>query len=82
VGDSAQLLLADAGTQWADVQVAPAGLLAGDPTPSPPPHGVLLIWTARDPGTVKITAVGTAWCAAGTACPMWARLFEVMLTIT
>jgi ABC-type transport system substrate-binding protein len=81
VGDSIRLLLSDAGTQWTNTQVEPDQLFAGDPTPSPPPHGVLLIWTARQTGTAKITATGTAWCAPGTACPMWARLFEVTLNI-
>ena len=81
IGASVRLLLDDAGVQWGDAQVAPDGLLAGDPTPSPPPHGVLLIWTARQAGTATITATGTAWCAPDAACPMWARLFTVTVKI-
>jgi hypothetical protein len=50
--------------------------------PAPPPHSQLVKWTARSRGAVNVTAVATAYCAAGTACPMFARLFQVTLEIS
>jgi hypothetical protein len=82
VGQSVELTLATAGQQWNGVNVTPPGILAGDPTPSPPPHGQLLIWTAVKTGTVTISATGTALCAAGQACPMYARLFSVTIVVS
>jgi hypothetical protein len=81
VGESLRLTLDGAGTQWGQVTVDPEGLLQGDPTPSPPPHGALLIWTAAHTGTVTISSTATAWCPSGVACPMWARLFKVTVVI-
>ena len=81
VGESLRLALDGAGTQWGQVSVDPEGLLQGDPTPSPPPHGALLIWTAARTGTVTISSTATAWCPSGVACPMWALLFKVTVVI-
>lgn len=81
-GQMVQLTLSDEGNQWGLVQVDPSGLLLANPAPAPPAHGQLVIWTAASPGTVKVTAVATAYCAAGTACPMYARLFELTLVIS
>jgi len=82
VGQSLELTLTSAGQQWNGVTVTPAGILAGDPTPSPPPHGQLLIWTALRSGTVRISAVATALCPAGQACPQYARLFSVTVIVS
>jgi hypothetical protein len=82
VGDSVRLLLADRDTNWTQVSDSPMGLLAPAPAPAPPPHGQLVIWTAMHPGTVTVKAVGTPICAASVACPMYARLFEVTITIS
>ena len=81
-GQSVQLTLSDQETQWGPVTEDPTGLLRGDPAPPPPPHGQLVLWTATGAGTVKLRAVGTAYCAAGSACPMYARLFDVTLVIS
>jgi len=81
-GQTVQLTLSNDGNQWGAVQDTPPGLLLPNPAPAPPPHGRLVIWTAHSPGTVKVTAVATAYCADGTPCPMYARLFEVTLVIT
>ncbi len=82
IGDSVRLLLDDPAFHWANVNVSPAGRLAPDPAPSPPPHGALAIWTAVQRGTVTITAVAAAWCEAGVACPMWARLYQVTVVVS
>nr|MDQ6948871.1 hypothetical protein [Actinomycetota bacterium] len=82
VGDSVQLLLDDPAMQWSPPKVAPDGLLTPAPASAPPPHGRLVIWTAAHTGTVKVTAVGTAWCPAGVACPMYARLFDLTIVIS
>jgi hypothetical protein len=81
-GQSVQLTLSDQAMQWSPVTVDPTGLLRSDPAPPPPAHGQLMLWTATGAGTVKLSAVGTAYCAAGTACPMFARLFDVILVIS
>ena len=82
VGQSVELSLSTDGLQWSPVHDNPPGLLAAEPAPAPPPHGQLVKWTARRAGAVNVTAVGTAYCAAGTACPMFARLFQVTLDIS
>jgi hypothetical protein len=81
-GQTVQLTLFDEGNKWGPVQEDPTGLLLANPGPAPPPHGQLVIWTAHSPGTVKITAVATAYCADGAICPMYARLFELTLVIS
>jgi hypothetical protein len=81
-GQSVQLTLSDQAMQWGPVTVDPTGLLRSDPASPPPAHGQLGLWTATGAGTVKLSAVGTAYCAAGTACPMFARLFDVILVIS
>jgi hypothetical protein len=83
-GQSVQLTLTDPdqATLWGPVTEDPTGLLRRDPAPPPPAHGQLVLWTATGAGTVKLSAVGTAYCAAGTACPMFARPFNVTLVIS
>ena len=82
VGDSVKLLLDDTGMQWSSVTESQPGVLAPAPSPAPPPHGQLAIWTAVARGTDSLKSVGTAWCAAGVACPMFARLFDVTLVVS
>jgi hypothetical protein len=82
VGQTVTLVLEDPVLQWTNVKVAPDGLLQPRPSPAPPPHGQRATWTAAKRATVAISAVGTPWCAAGTACPMFARLFKVTLIIS
>jgi len=82
VRQSVELTLSTPGQQWNGVTVTPTDILAGDPTPSPPPHGVLLIWTAVRTGTVRISAVATPLCAPAQACPQWARLFSVTVVVS
>lgn len=82
VGQSVELTLSDSGIDWGSVMVAPTGLLAPDPSPSPPAHGQLAIWTAVAKGTVTITADGPALCSVGVACPQFVRLFKVTLVIS
>jgi hypothetical protein len=81
-GQSVQLTLSDEAMQWGPVNVEPTGLLRSEPAAPPPAHGQLVLWTATSSGTVKLSSVGTAYCAAGTACPMFARLFDVTLVIS
>ncbi|MGH9123737.1 MAG: hypothetical protein ACRDZ8_03285 [Acidimicrobiales bacterium] len=82
VGQLVQLTLSSPGMRWSRAMAMPSGLLAVDLAPSPPVNGSLAIWTATAPGTVSITAVGEAACSAGVACPQYARLFRVSLTIS
>jgi hypothetical protein len=81
-GQIVQLTLSDRGVQWGPVTVTPAGPLVAAPAPAPSPQGRLAVWVAAKPGTAKVTSVATAYCPAGTACPMWARLFAVTLVIS
>ena len=82
VGQMVELTLSVPGMRWSGAEVTPTGLLTPDPAPSPPTNGYLGIWTAAATGTVTITAVGEAACAAGVACPQYARLFRVSLVIS
>lgn len=82
VGQLVQLTLSAPGMRWSAANVMPPGLLAPDPAPSPPVNGYLAVWTAAAAGTVSITAVGEAACAAGVACPQFARLYRVSLVIS
>jgi len=82
VGQRIELSLVTASLQWSPITVTPAGLLRPDPVPSPPLHGRVAIWTAVQPGTARVTAAGTAVCAAATPCPLFARLFSVTIVIS
>lgn len=81
VGESIELTLADDNLQWGPPRDVPTGILSPLPAPAPPPHGQRVIWRAASPGTVRVTAVGTAYCAQGVACPMFAALFSVTFVI-
>jgi len=82
VGEMVELTLDSTGLKWSSVMVTPTGLLQTDPAPTPPPHGQLLIWEAVAPGTVRISAGGTAVCAADSPCPLFVRLFAVTIVIS
>jgi hypothetical protein len=82
LGAAIHLVLDTPGNQWSPVTESPLGLLVPLPSPAPPPHGQLAIWTAAQRGTTAIKSVGTAFCAAGTACPMYAILFVVTIVIS
>jgi hypothetical protein len=81
VGEVLSVRLADAATRWADLRVTSDGVLRAEPAPDQPPHGIAARWTAVQVGSVRIPATGTAWCAPNTACPMWARLFDVTVVV-
>jgi hypothetical protein len=80
--DSVQVTLEDAGMRWSSLTVSPVGPLRPDPAPAPPPNGQLAIWTAVQPGTVTVSATGTAGCTPPRACPLFARLFQVTIVIS
>jgi len=82
VGQKVELTLSSPGMQWTDLLVAPTGLLQPDPAPTPPVNGLLAIWTATAPGTVKVTAGERAVCAPGTLCPQLIRLFQLTIVIS
>lgn len=82
VGESVELTLSNSGMSWSNLNVSPAGLLAPDPSPSPPAHGILAIWTAVHAGTATVTATGVALCAPTVACPMYARLYSLTIVIS
>lgn len=82
VGQSVEITLFTEGMGWSPVHDNPAGLLAPEPAPAPPPHGQLVKWAARGPGAVNVTSAAIPYCATGTACPMFARLFQVTLDIS
>jgi hypothetical protein len=67
---------------WSNAAASPDGFLAPDPAPSPPPRGVLAIWTAVKAGSVTLKALGTPWCPAPMACPMYARLYQATVVVT
>jgi len=85
IGQMVQLTLSNAGDEWEQLNVTPAGLLDGDPSPSPPDNGILAVWTAVAPGTVTITANEFVLCSPMEVCPNVAnivRLFQVKLVIS
>jgi hypothetical protein len=85
IGQTVELTLSNAGEEWEQLNVSPAGLLTGDPSPSPPANGILAIWTAVAPGTVTITANEFVLCSPMEVCPNVAnivRLFQVKLVIS
>jgi hypothetical protein len=81
-GQTVELTLTSSGQVWKNLDASPAGLLAPDPAPSPPANGILAIWTAVAPGTVKLTAIGTANCSGGQICPDYVMEFSVTLVIS
>lgn len=81
-GQTVELTLTSSGQIWKNLEVTPAGLLAPDPSPSPPANGILAIWTAVAPGTVKLSAIGTANCSGGQICPDYVLEFSVTLVIS
>jgi uncharacterized protein YceK len=86
VGETVELTLSDAGEQWQQLMVMPeTGLLAPDPSPSPPANGILAIWTAVQRGTVTLTASEFVLCTPGMICPNVANIvreFQVILVIS
>jgi hypothetical protein len=85
IGQLVQLTLSNAGEEWEQLNVTPTGLLDGDPSPSPPPDGILAVWTAVAPGTATITANEFVLCSPTEVCPNVAnivRLFQVKLVIS
>ncbi len=82
VGDTLRLVLDDTAMQWTNLNETQPGLLRADPAPAPPPHGQLAIWTAVQKGVDTVSSTGTAFCPAGTACPMFARLFQMTIQVS
>lgn len=83
VGQAIEITLESAGIKWGGITYSPTAPLRGDPTPSPPPNGQLLIWTAVQPGTVVVTAQGSPLCAPpDSVCPDFIQQFTVHLVIS
>ena len=85
VGQSVQLVLhaAPGNTDWASVQSNNKLVLTPIPHPAATSvRGVTLAaFRALKPGTSDITAVAGADCSPGTACPMYAILLKITITV-
>jgi len=85
-GQTVQLILhaTPGNTDWASVQSSNALVLVPIPHPAATSvRGVtLLAFKALKPGTSDVTAVAGADCSPGTACPMYAILLKITITVT
>ena len=56
--------------------------ISGSDTSATQGETVVAIFKAVRPGDVKVTAVGSPVCPKGSACPMYAMLYELSATVT
>ena len=69
-------------TMWSDLRSSDESVLAPVPTGMLAPRGVTLGgFQAERAGTATITATAGAACSPGQACPMYAVLFSVRVTV-
>lgn len=69
-------------TNWTDVRADDEAVLAPIRTGMLAPRGVTLAgFQAVTAGTANITATAAAACSPGQACPMYAVLFSVRVTV-
>jgi hypothetical protein len=69
-------------TPWTGLRSADEAVLAPMATGITAPRGVTIGgFKAVAPGTASITAYATAACSPGQACPMFAALFSVKVTV-
>ena len=69
-------------TAWNGLRTDDEAVLAPIPTGIAAPRGVTIGgFDASTPGTASITAYATAACSPGQACPMFAALFSVRVTV-
>lgn len=70
-------------TAWSGLRSDDETVLAPIPTGITAARGVTIGgFKAITPGTASITAYATAACSPGQACPMFAALFSVRVTVT
>lgn len=70
-------------SDWRGVNVDDQNVLHAVPTGITAIKGVTIAgFVAIAPGTAKITATATPICSPGQACPQYAMLFEVTVTVT
>lgn len=70
-------------TMWSGLRSNDESVLAPVPTGIAAVRGVTVGgFEAITPGTASITAYATAACSPGQACPMFAALFSVRVTVT
>lgn len=70
-------------TAWSGLRSNDETVLAPIPTGITAARGVTIGgFKAITPGTASITAYATAACSPGQACPMFAALFSVRVTVT
>lgn len=85
-GQTLQVVLHAGGPagQWSQVQSTNVSVL--EPTVHPAATAVrgvtLAAFRARIAGNAEVTAVGTAACSPGQACPMYAILYRLSVTVT
>jgi hypothetical protein len=85
VGQKLELVL-NGGGQLNYQQVTSSNTSILEPTVNPAAtavHGVTLAaFKAKAPGEARVTAVGAPVCPSGQACPMFAALYTLTVTIT
>ena len=86
VGQSVQLVLhaGPGNTNWASVQSSNTLVLTPIPNPAATsvPGVTLVAFRAMKSGTSDVTAVAGPDCSPGTACPMYAILLKITITVT
>lgn len=70
-------------TQWSEINTDNAAVLRAVPTGITAPKGVTVAgFEAVAAGTANIRATATPVCSPGQACPQFAMLFEVTVTVS
>lgn len=70
-------------TSWTGMQVDDAAVLSPTVTGIMPVEGAAIFgYMAKSAGVANITAYATAKCAPNQACPMYAMLFQVRVTVS
>ncbi len=70
-------------TPWSGVRATDETVLAPTPTGISAPRGLTIGgFTATHPGVTTITATAGPLCSPGQACPMYAVLWSVTVTVT
>jgi len=70
-------------SDWSGVNVDDYTVLRAVPTGITAARGVTIAgYEAARPGTATIRATATPLCSPGQACPLFAMIFEVVVTVT
>ncbi len=85
VGQKIEVALAQRSgmTRWGPVQAADETVLEPTPTGISAARGVTIAgFIARNAGTTEVTSTAGPLCSPGQACPQYAVLFSVTVTVT